>query len=473
MSTLARAAGALAAVAFAGLAIVGLSTASPATADRASELYIPAVAIVAAVSFAVIVWLVDPAYTLCATIFLTPFAGHWPQLGVPGPLSPDRLLCVGAILAVLLRAPPIADRPRLRITLAHWLLALAVLYALVSAYVAGTLTQNGPFLKLVDAFGIMPFLIFLVAPLAFRTAHQRRVLLGTLVALGGYLGFTVLFEMIPFDALVWPKYILDTGYGYHPGRGRGPFVDAVANGLALFTCAIACAIAVATWRTRRMRALAVAIGLLCLVGCFFTLERSVWIGVVFGTTVAMLATRSLRRYYLSVVAGVVVAVGITLVVVPGLSEKVSARANEQGTIWDRQNLTRAAVNMIEVKPLLGFGWSRFVGDSRDYFEQAFTYPLTATNDHGIHNVPLSYAVELGLVGMTLWVFGVLFGIGGALATRGPPDLAHWRIGLLALAGACIVVFNSVPPTAWLSRSLWLMAGVAYSGAYIAWEATER
>jgi hypothetical protein len=79
---------------------------------------------------------------------------------------------------------------------------------------------------------------------------------------------------------------------------------------------------------------------------------------------------------------------------------------------------------------------------------------------------LTYAVELGLVGMTLWVLGLLFGVGTALATRGPPDLVRWRVGLLAVATAYLVVMNSVPPTAWLNRSIWLFAGVVYSGRYI-------
>ena len=69
--------------------------------------------------------------------------------------------------------------------------------------------------------------------------------------------------------------------------------------------------------------------------------------------------------------------------------------------------------------------------------------------------------------MTLWILGVLFGVGGALATRGPPDLKLWRVGLLAVATAYLVVLNAVPPTAWPNRSLWLLAGVVYSGRYLA------
>ena len=330
MSARALSAGALAASATAGLCFASIAWLSTATADQASSVYPVAVAVVAAVALAVVVWLVEPAYTLSAAIFLTPFAGNWEQLGVPGALSPDRLLFAGAIVAVLMRAPPVADRPRLQISGAHWLLALAVVYTLASAFFAGTLTDNDSFLKIVDAFGILPFLVFLVAPLAFRTERQRHVLLGTLVALGAYLGLTVLFETLKLDALVFPKYILDPDYGIHYTRGRGPFVDAVANGLALYMCSVACAIAAASWRSPPMRAIALAIGLLCLVGAFLSLERSVWIGAVLGTGVAMLATPGLRRYLPHLVVIVGVAIVVALAVIPGLSESVSQRANEQG-----------------------------------------------------------------------------------------------------------------------------------------------
>jgi len=462
----ARAASAAAAVAAMGLVVVALTLLPARVGDRAATLYVWEMAAITVVSMVIVLWRLDPAITLSAAIFLTPFAGNWPALGVPGAVSPDRLLLAAGILSVLLRAPPIADRPRLRITATHWLLALAAVYALASALVARTLFQDGPFLLIVDAFGIMPFLLFLVAPLAFRTTQQRRVLLGTLVALGAYVSLTVIFAAAKLDALVFPKYILDPHYGIHAQRGRGPFADAVANGVACYTCAVACAIAVASWRSRGMRALAIAIGILCVAGSFLSQERSVWIGVLLGTSVAMLATRGLHHYLLPVALAIVVAIAGSLALIPGFSQEVHARVTDRGALWDRKNVARAAVNMVEARPLFGFGWSRFTHDSADYFQQAFDYPLTTTR-LGVHNTPLGYAADLGLVGMTLWVLGVVAGVGSALATRGPPDLVRWRVGLLAIATASVVVLNSVPPTTWLNRSLWLLAGVVYSGRYIA------
>jgi O-antigen ligase len=335
---------------------------------------------------------------------------------------------------------------------------------MASAFFAGTLSQNDAFLRLVDTFGIMPFLLFLTAPLAFRTQRQRHVLLVAFVALGAYLGLTVVFETVKLDALVFPRYILDPHYGIHAGRGRGPFVEAVTNGLALFTCAVVCAIAVAQWQGRRARILAGAIGLLCLVGVFLCLERSVWIGAGVATCVGMLVTRGARRYLVPLLIAVGLGVGAALLFVPGLHQRVTARIDQKETLWDRRNLARAAINMVEARPLVGFGWARFQKDSADYFQQAGDYPLTATT-FGVHNTPLAYAADLGLIGVTLWALGLLFGVGSGLVARGPPDLLAWRIGLLAVAVATLVVISAVPPSAWPNRAIWLLAGVACSGRY--------
>ena len=97
--------------------------------------------------------------------------------------------------------------------------------------------------------------------------------------------------------------------------------------------------------------------------------------------------------------------------------------------------------MISARPLLGFGWDRFQSDSGPYFRQSLNYPLTATNID-IHNYFLSYAVELGLIGLLLWLTGLLMGGFGALATRAPPELEPWRMAFLALAVCFLLVANA-------------------------------
>jgi putative inorganic carbon (HCO3(-)) transporter len=422
--------------------------------------------LVAVAAAGYLIWNVEPVYTLCGAIVLSVFSGHWEEFGLPGFASPDRVLLLAALGAVLVRAPGARDRPPLRIDPIHWLMIATAGYAVVSAAVAGTLSDRGAQFDLLEAFGLLPFLVFLVAPVVFRTERNRDLLLKTLVGLGAYLGLMTLFQTIYLGPLVWPKYILDPAVGVNFSHSRGPFAEPVTNGFALYVCAVACAIAWSRWRDRPLPArTSAAVGLLCLAGTFMTLQRSVWLGVVIATVIALLAVSEARRYAPVVLGAMALMFGASMLLIPGFADRVSLRSNNEVTIWDRKNLTNAATNMIEARPLLGFGWSQFREKSVDYFEQSPDYPLTNVAGVALHSSPLTYAVELGLLGATLWIATLVFGVGAALGSRGPPDLFAWRVGLMAVATCFVVIMNFVPPSYFPTLALWLFAGLAWSGRY--------
>lgn len=444
----------LGAVAFALLLAIGL--------DRGLYDTLLLMIALAVASAAVLVWRLDPAYTLSAAFVLSPFAGNWSYMHFPSGADPNRILLVIGIAQVLIRTRAVADRPRLRFIPAHAVLALAVLYVMVSAFAAGTLFAKGPLFRLIDTFGVLPFLAFLVAPLAFQTERHRSILMVAIMILGAYLGLTTIFEGIHLNALVFPRYILNPNLGIHVLRGRGPFLDAVANGFALFVCAMVCGLVAST--RPRLRWPARTIAILCVVGIVLCLERSVWIGSSLGLLVALLVTPSLRRYALPAASVVLTAVVVAFAVIPGLETTATGRISDP--TWDRQNLDVAGLRMIAARPLTGFGWTRFQTDSGPYFQQSQNYPLEQDlTTLSIHNVLLTYAVELGIVGVTLWAFGLLMGVISALRTRGPPDLEPWRAVLVAVTVIFVVVQNSIPPTMFPALSLWMIAGVVYSGRY--------
>jgi putative inorganic carbon (hco3(-)) transporter len=436
---------------------------------RGHWLIVTPVLILAGVLVVRRLWDLPPAPTMCAAIALTIFSGAWSQIGLGG-LPFDRLLIVIVLLQFLLRAPGVAHLPRLQVRNVHLLMALAVMYVMASAIAAGTLTNETGFLSLVDQFGMVPFLMFLLAPAVFPGQRERNLLLATLVGLGAYLGFTAIFESLGPHALVFPRYILNVDAELPGERAGGPFQSSVAEGFATFACAVAAVIAFVQWHGQRRRYLAAIVAVACISGCFVTLERGVWIAAVAATLVTGLATRAGRRWLTPGVLACAMAIGGALVVSPALAQKTSHRASDQMSVWDRQNQTSAGLRMVAAKPLLGFGWDRYTTDSLEYFRQTATYPMDGYTLSGtgeperalpLHDTYLSYAVELGLVGALLWLIVLVWGVGGSIFGSGAADLRRWKLGLLAIVVFFLVVGFFDPYQApFATLLLWVWAGVS-------------
>ena len=442
------------------LAAIGLGAAFV----PASRLPIAVAVAAAAVPFAIrLAASVDPAVVIGGGLMLTLFNSNWSHLGVPTSVAPDRMLLLAGSVLLLARVPAARDRPKLRIAKVHVAMAAVIAYGTVSALRVGSLSASSAVWGLVDRLGVLPFAMFVIVPMAFHDERRRSWLLAGFVAVGAYLGLTSVALMIGPHALVWPRYILDPNLGIHYGRARGPFLEATVNGLMMFGCAIAALIASRTWRTAAWRRVAIAVAGVCAFSLFLTLQRSVWIGGSVAVLVTMLLTPGLRRYVVGLAVVVIASVGVALAVDPGLALKAQARSSDQETVWQRQNIDVAAVNMIKANPLLGVGWNRFTGVDAQYAQVSPSYPFDITTTLIVHNVYLSYAAELGLIGLALWGLAFCLGVGGAIVRRGPPSLVPWRIGLLAIAIMWLVaaLFSpllNLPP----NILLWAWAGVVFS-----------
>lgn len=416
-----------------------------------------AMLLAAAFSIVFLVAQAGPSLTMCGALALMCFSGYWANLGSPVPL--DRLVIAVAFAGAL-------ARPDMRIKILRrleqplsLLLVLIIAYTVFSALRVGTLTEKNSFYALLDSLGVVPYALYIVAPVVFETPEDRENLLWTLVLIGAYLGFTALFETIHLSALVFPKYILDPNVGIHFGRARGPFAEADANGLVMFACGVAATIALTRWRGERKAILAGLVIFLCGTGIIFTLTRAIWIASVVATLVTLLLFRQLRRYFLpATLAIAVVAIG-SLVAIPGLASQAQERSDSLRPVWDRLNTDAAAVRMFERQPLTGFGWYTFERTGPEYMRQAGGYPLTGAGLN-VHNVFLSRLAELGLIGTALAVIALLWATIGGAIRAGPPEMRPWRIGLVAVAVQWIIVANFVPLTYALPTALlWLWAGL--------------
>ena len=397
-----------------------------------------------------------PAWPLSIGLALGAFSGHWDELGIP--IALDRLLIGTAMVSTLVRER-IRSSDALKARPIDCLLALVAIYAIGSSLIADTWQYESVRFALLDKLSLLGFVLFFVAPKAFREERDRHILLGVMVALGGYLGLTALFETTGPDALVVPDYILDPSVGTHSDRARGPFAEAAANGLVLYACFVASVIAALTWRERRWKEVAVIVAALCALGILLTVTRAAWIAGGVATILALLAVKETRRFVIPAAGVAGIGVLLAFAAIPGLEGRAEDRANDDRPVWDRQNSNAAAVRMLHDRPLLGFGWGRFPADSPRYYRQGDDYPLTAVRQ--LHNVYLSNAVELGLVGALLWLLAGAVAIIGAIIRRGPPELRLWKVGLLAWVICYAISALSTPlGFALPTLLLWTWAGIA-------------
>jgi putative inorganic carbon (HCO3(-)) transporter len=395
---------------------------------------------------------------LCTAVglALSCFSGLWQYLG--SPVGLDRPVIVVGLLISFFRLD--GTRRTIRLGSTHVILGLAVVWTLLSALWAGTLTQPAGLYALLDRFGVFPFLLFMAAPVVFDTPKRRRIIARTLTILGLYLALVAFAEALDLDGFVWPRYIVDSTVSIHIDRARGPYVEAVANGLMLvFTAAIAGAGAVLD-ANRKWRIGSGLVALTCLISSVFTLTRAVWLGAAVALVAALVAVQPLRRWFVPVVLGGGAAVVLLFALVPGLAENASERAEDNLPVWDRLNSNAAAVRMVEANPLFGVGWQRSVEEAQLYTRLGDDYPVTGARIE-IHNVALSRVAELGLPGGILWLATIAAGPGKALLRRGiDREFDVWRAALLVIAVTFGVVAMLGPlPYPQPNYVLWCVSGL--------------
>jgi O-antigen ligase len=267
---------------------------------------------------------------------------------------------------------------------------------------------------------VIIYLFYYLVPLAFYFAvrcvgHDVRtwkILQGSLVGLGAYLAFTGFCESQEITALVFPKYILDPERIEFLGRGRGPFLNPIANGVFQIL-SLACGLVMWKNATSRGRLLVVGFCLLMLVGIWATLTRSNWLAA------APIVGLYVWRYSNWQFRGLCV-LAIPFALICGYAmfgDKLNAFKRDKAVSVEdmsesaelRPFLAIVAQKMVTDRPWMGFGFTQYLKHSSPYHFAAVEVdrPLQKVMKYVQHNTFLAYAVELGLVGLGAFLLVVL------------------------------------------------------------------
>ncbi|MEP7368294.1 MAG: O-antigen ligase family protein [Dermatophilaceae bacterium] len=394
-------------------------------------------------------------YVLSIGLALQFMSGQASHFGLP--MAPDRvLLPLGVILFLVHR-----DRSSRvwSVRPIHLLLLAAAVFCLSSMIWFGTVQSINARFGFWDSFGVMPFVLFAIAPVVYRSREHRRVLLVSLTILGAYLGLIAALQGLRLESLIFPRYIINA-QSEHYGRAFGPSLQVGSNGLQLFACMVCAAILstqvggmVARWASRSVVAL-------CAAGLFFTMTRSVWIGGIAGIVAALWLDRRTRKLILAAAVVVPLCLGAVLVLDQSIRDMVLSRMGDSQSAYDRLNADVTALRILPFHPVLGVGYYNFWNVENDWFWQLDTTPV-ATTRIAVHNVFLGDAVEIGIPGATVWFLGLMGAAKGLLRPLpvGPEKLM-WRQAALGYFVCWFAQAMLMPITYPLPSSLlWVFLGI--------------
>jgi O-antigen ligase len=256
---------------------------------------------------------------------------------------------------------------------------------------------------------IVPFALFHLAVLIFRGTSQRKHFqIFVLVALA-YLIFIAIAFLANARSLIFPRFILDESLGFHVDRARGPFLQAVANGVSLNILGIL-VIALPLKRQTAASLLWMALPLAVLA----TMTRAVWISFAVSTIVVGFRLVERRVQALCLLLAVV---GLTIGLAIGFSDH-----SLKATLWDRTGERGPVEARLAVYDA---GWAMFMERPFTGWDARSMYAELARRMEGyhlrifyVHNTYLALLVEFGVPGLAL--YGILFFNLFRLSWRHPP-----------------------------------------------------
>ena len=256
---------------------------------------------------------------------------------------------------------------------------------------------------------IVPFALFHIAVLVFRSASERRhfEIFATLAL--AYLVFIAIAFLVDARSFIFPRFILDESLGFHQDRARGPFLQAVANGVSLNMLGI-----LVLALPQRRKALVWLLWLALPLSILATMTRAVWIS--FAVSTVALGYQLIQRR-LQVLCAFLAAVGLMAGLAIGLSnhslkDSIWDRTGERGPVEARLAVYDAGWAMFEERPLTGWAAGGMYGELA---RRMSGYHLRIFY---VHNTYLALLVEFGVPGLAL--YAILFFNLFRLSWQAPP-----------------------------------------------------
>ena len=340
------------------------------------EFLLPIIAVVALVSVAVAL-IRGGLLVGCMIVLLAGCVFGAPLFSLPAkpiPLTADRLLWLVLLVqyAVFRRWGFAQPKPLRRAD--HALLALLAVLALSTVTNDWSAHNNQPAARLFFQW-IMPAGLYFVARESRLSERGMRGLTLFFGLFAVYLAITAVAETHEAWWAVFPQYIGSSEFKEFLGRGRGPLLNPAGNGFYM-TVGLAAWLLIWPQANRGGKLVALALAVICLLGVYSTLTRSVWMGAGLGVGV-VLALGVPKAWRMPILAGGLLAA--SLLVASQWENLVSFKRDKQlsaketaDSVKLRPILAKVAWNMFCDRPWLGCGFAQYSDQSIYYLHDRTT-----------------------------------------------------------------------------------------------------
>jgi len=278
-------------------------------------------------------------------------------------------------------------------------LAMIILVLIIPSSIL--LFQTNPKLTLIlfaDRI-IMPFCMYLVVRLMAPRAKELVQLqwVALFIALSQiFIGFLSWFapQVLPE---AW-QYL--QGY-YTTGSLKEPDLYAVV----LTLCAIILFHAAVNRKSTPIRSLFYAVSGLCAIFIFLSLERAAWLGGIF-VIIGLVILYPKVMVRLLIIGSIVMAILGTGILSTHIELSIQ-RFKEADPVYDRIVIFDAMSQMFQQKPILGWGYETLDQNIGHFYRQVGEGSLTK-NVVTSHNTYMTVLTELGLIGLVLYMFPVIW-----------------------------------------------------------------
>jgi hypothetical protein len=319
----------------------------------------------------------------------------------------ERLLFI-LILAVLV-AGLFTGKVNLRSGIAIEMTMMAfALICVISMIRTGFLPANpyfpSPWFVFITGY-LFPFIVFIFAKNYLRNENQVQMILHTLFFFGIYLCLIAPFEYFDLRQFVFPRYINNiTITELHIDRARGPFLNAAFNGVGILIGFI-CGLHLLQTKTGFTRVFYQTSMLLFPLAVFFTLTRSVYLGLLFSLFIF------LRWYKTSFSKWKLISLPLTLVVIVGIinSPRLLSKERREGGVYQveevdiRLSLMEKSYFLFTERPLMGIGLAQFIPASTRAYKGRTSFAAEEAGSQFQHNHLLGIMTELGLEGILVYL----------------------------------------------------------------------